>query len=137
MASQTQKIIDDLDFASNRLSEQVRTIAFGVLAIAWVFLAGGSDAPAVKVAPEALALLCAAGGAIAVLLADYFQFLCAYCLSARLLKEAEARPKVVPKYKYNSFLYLARNFFFWLKQLICIASVIVLLYAIVGALFVA
>jgi hypothetical protein len=137
MESQKQKISDDLDFASTRLSEQVRTIAFGVLAIAWLFLAGGADAPVVKIAPEALTLLCAGGGAIAALLADYFQYLCAYFLSARLLRESEAKPKMVPKYKYNSFLYRSRKFFFWLKQFICIASVIVLLYAIVSALFVA
>jgi len=133
MSNAIDKIIEDLDFATNRIGEQTRTIAIGVLAIAWLFLAGGQNAPAVKVAPNVSVLLVAGALAIASLLTDYFQYLCAYFSSANLLKGVESAV-AAPEYDYESLLYRGRILFFWAKQVTCLVGTTVLVYAIVRAL---
>ena len=134
MATTVEKVLEDLDFATNRIGEQVRTISIGVLAIAWLFLAGGPNAPAVKVPPDVQILLWSGALAMGSLLADYFQYLCAYFESSDVRVAAERNPKSKPTYDYESFTYRARKMFFWLKQAACLLSTGVLVYAIVRAL---
>jgi hypothetical protein len=134
MSEDLKTVTDDLDFSTNRIGEQTRAISLGVLAIAWLFLAGGSNAPAVKVAPEASVLLAAGGLAIGSLLADYFQYLFAYVSSVGVLKQAEANPGAKPEYDYSALTYRARKFFFWVKQVLCLLATGVLVVAVVRAL---
>lgn len=134
MPTTIEKVIEDLDFATNRIGEQVRAISIGVLAVAWLFLAGGTNAPAVKVAPDVQVLLLSGALAIGSLLADYFQYLCAYFESSHVLVAAEQNPKSKPTYDYQSFSFRARKLFFWLKQAACLFGTGVLVYAIVRAL---
>ncbi len=136
MTIDIKTIKDDLDFVSNRIGEQTRTISIGVLAIAWLFLAGGKDAPAVKVMPDVFVLLSAGALSIGSLLADYFQYLCAYFVSLQVLNNTESNLDQTPEpeYNYQSFFHKSRRFFFWLKQITCLFATGILIYAIVEAL---
>lgn len=134
MSEEIKTVVDDLDFSTNRIGEQTRAISLGVLAIAWLFLAGGSNAPAVKVAPDVPVLLGAGGLAVCSLLADYFQYLFAYISSVDVLKQSEADPTAKPEYDYSAPTYRARKFFFWTKQVMCLLATAVLIYAVVRAL---
>ena len=134
MSDSLKTVYDDLDFATGRIGEQTRSISLGVLAIAWLFLAGGKDAPAVATAPNVVLLLSAGALSVASLLADYFQYLFAYFTSRKVLSQAEADPSIEPQYDYNAFTFRARLFFFWLKQLACLFATALLLIAIVKAL---
>ena len=74
MASK-EEILKEIDFLSDRLSTQVRTVAISVIAVAWLFLIGGKDAPILPVPPSRTLILLAGGFALAALLIDYFQYL--------------------------------------------------------------
>jgi hypothetical protein len=66
-----EKIIEDLNFVSNRISSQVRSIALGVIAIVWALLVGEKPGN-LAFEPQARAqLLIAALLAMATMFCDY------------------------------------------------------------------
>ena len=131
-----KQVYDDLDFASNRIGEQTRNISLGVLAIVWLFLAGGKNAPVVEIPPSAPILFSAGGLAMLSLVLDYFQYLSAYLLSRTVLKQAEAteNPDEAADYDYESAGFKIRTLFFVAKQGTCLLSVVVMVYGIVRGL---
>jgi hypothetical protein len=147
MSENRKRVLDDLDYASIRIGEQARTIAIGVLAVAWLFLAGSKDASILVIPAENRSFLLVAGAlSIGALLADYFQYLAAFALSRSVLSAAEeaangddeAKPDDEPDekfvYDYDSTLFRARVFFFWLKQIVCLLAVATLFYAVLRPL---
>ena len=63
---------------SGQVSSIVRTLSLGVLAVTWLFLSGGKDAPAmVAVVPKAMMLTIAALCVLALAL-DLLQYMAAY-----------------------------------------------------------
>lgn len=65
---------DDRIAASSALSTQTRTIALGVLALAWLLLSGTEDS-LTKFASYSTQLLCIAGLSVLALLFDYAQYI--------------------------------------------------------------
>lgn len=128
------KINEEAAFLSNRLSEQTRTIAVGVLALVWIFVAAG-DKPPIEVPPGRGVLVAAASLAIGSMLLDYMQYLFGYLATRRVLDEAERSLAKEAQFNYESTFYKARGWFFWGKQGACVAAVLLLLWAVVkGAL---
>jgi len=128
---------DDLDFLSDRLSTQVRTIGLALLAVSWTIL---TTRPAVfqNVAPvfwqwlfrvQALAVLS--------LVCDYLQYALGYLNTDRLRKSLEANKKHPNHldYDYTYPLYRARTAFFWLKQILVAAAVVVFICLLIPYLF--
>ena len=134
MSTSVEEVEKDLDFCSIQIGTQTRTIAVGVLALVWLFLAGGSNAPSLPVKPNQLALLAAGGMAILSLVIDYFQYLFGYINSRQVLAEAEARKSAKATFDYTSTLYRLRRGSFWFKQVATLSSVVALFYSIIGAL---
>lgn len=130
MGGDIKKVLDDLDFATSRISDQTRTISLGVLALAWLFLFGKDNAPLVSISLPLL--LSCIGLSIVSMVADYMQYVIAYFLSRKVLQQAESSLKITPRYDYTSFWFKCRMFFFWFKQVTCIASLCVLGFALVG-----
>jgi len=132
MTASLEKIIEELQFISNRISEQVRTISISVIAIVWLFLAGGNDAPPVLPSTPNKCLLFIGGSlALASLLIDYFQYLFAYINSDQVRRKAENTNKKKATYNYTSFLYILRTASFWLKQILTVAAVVFLVIAVI------
>jgi hypothetical protein len=107
-----QKIQEDKDFASSRVSESARYIGFGLAAATIAFLT--SDAVFTKkimASYEGWILVASAFGC-ATILFDYFQYVCGY------LSSEEAGRNRAGDYGYltQSYLYRARRWFFWAKQ---------------------
>lgn len=125
-----EKIIEELQFISNRISKQVRTISISVLAIVWLFLAGGSDTPVLPSTPNKSLLFISGSFAMAVLLIDYFQYLFAYINSDQLRRKAENANKKKAAYDYTALLYRLRITAFWLKQILTLAAVSFLAVAV-------
>jgi hypothetical protein len=128
---------NDLDFLSDRLSTQVRTIGLALLAVSWAIL---TTRPVVfqNVSPvfwkwlfrvEALSVLSLA--------CDYLQYALGYIYTDRLRKSLESNTKH-PKgldYDYSHPLYRARTAFFWLKQMLVAAAVVVFICLLIPYLF--
>jgi hypothetical protein len=115
-------IYEELGFISDRISTQVRTIALSVLALAWLFLAGGNSAPTLPAVMNRRWLLGIAATAIGVLVADYLQYLFGYLATNAVRKKAEAEGKKTAEYVYTDLRYRLRAFFYWFKQVLTILA---------------
>jgi hypothetical protein len=121
---------EELQFLSDRISTQVRWLAAGVIALVWMFLAGGKDSPSLPFPPNHEVLVTAAGLAIMALLLDYIQYFFGYKLTMRSLKKVEDTGGENVTYDYTSCLYRMRVFFFWVKQIVAVSAVVLLGYEI-------
>jgi hypothetical protein len=131
---QLKEIHDELDFVSDRISTQVRTIALSVLALVWLFLAGGKGTPALPAAPGRPWLLGVAAVIMAVLVADYLQYLFGYLATNAIRVRAEASGNDAADFDYRDPRYRLRAWLFWCKQVLALVAVIGLAVAIIKAL---
>jgi hypothetical protein len=128
---------DDLDFLSDRLSTQVRTIGLALLAVSWAVL---TTKPAIfqNVSPEFWQWLFRVEAlAVLSLTCDYLQYALGYINTDRLRRSLESNKKQ-PKeldYDYSHPLYRARTAFFWLKQILVAAAVVVFIGLLIPYLF--
>ena len=132
MAS-VDKIREDLDYLSGKISDLTRTISLSVLALVWLFIAGGASTPTLRVAPSHHLLLLSGFFVLLSLLTDYLQFVAGYINSKEILGVAEASEGKDATYNPTSVLYRARSSLFWIKQLLALASLVVLLLAVAAA----
>ena len=104
-------IAEDLNFVTDRLSTQVRTLALGLLGLVWAIAVGEIDG----VDPAGSALTRVAFLAILAMAFDLAQYVSAYLQSTRVLTRAEASEDGTASYDSRSALYRARVAFFWGK----------------------
>ena len=128
-----EKICEDLEVLSGKISDLTRTISLSVLALVWLFIAGGDDAPTLRLSPNGGLLLLSGLFVLLSLLSDYLQFVFGYANSKEVLSVAEAAETRQAKYNTTSVLYRARSLLFWLKQLFALTALVVLLIAVVVA----
>ena len=124
----------DHDDCSSRISEQVRVISIAVLALIWLFIAGGDDKPTLPSAPDIRLLLASAGLSILAMVFDYFQYLMGYLSSESLLRYMEKHNQETGEYDSESSTYRLRGIFFTAKQVLCGLSVFLLFFAISASL---
>lgn len=130
------KVIEELDFLTDVLSNRVRTTAAGVLAFCLGFIVEGSQSvtggflSAREVAPPiALSLL--------ALLSDLLQYVFGYILNMRMLRALSLADGGSLAYDRGALSYRARHYCFYLKIVCALAAaqwLIVLLIVHVGAL---
>jgi hypothetical protein len=120
-------IYDDLKTVADTISTQIRTIAVGVLAVVWLLLTRGDQAPVLSKQPDRTLLLVCAVLCIVTLVADYLQYFFGYSNSRAVLKAAEDQGHTETSYNYTAVRYVLRTVFFWIKQLLAMAAVVVLL----------
>jgi hypothetical protein len=123
-------VIEELQFVSNRISEQTRTIALSVLAVVWLFVASGEDAPVLPTPPSKNLLLAAGGLAFLCLLLDYLQYVLGYFATDHVRKTAEKAGTTDALYEYGDWRYRMRTGLFWGKQAVVLGSVACLATAI-------
>lgn len=123
MASK-EDIIKEMDFLSDRISTQVRTVALGLLGITWGLLIGKSEV-AVQIATSTGKNLMAIGGiAILAMFLDFLQYFFGYWYTHSLFKDMEKENKEEAKYKYSDARYRLRTCLFWAKQIILMIAVL-------------
>ena len=128
-----EKICEDLEVLSGKIGDLTRTISLSVLALVWLFIAGGDNTPVLASQPNMTLLLISATFVLLSLLSDYFQFVAGYANSKEVLEVAEKTESRSAKYNDRSFLYRARSFLFWLKQIFALAALISLFAAVLSA----
>jgi len=122
-----------LDEVSTIISTQVRTLTAGLLALTWLFLASGGDAPELPIVEDKRQLLLIAALCIASLLLDLLQYQFRYQTAFRAKEVAERARSSTATYK-KDWLYKAGDICFWGKQLVSAAAAVWLLVLLGKAL---
>ena len=124
----------ELQFLSDRISTQTRTIAISVLALVWLFLAGGDKTPSLPGHPDRETLLLAGALAVGAMFTDYLQYAFGYKASDQVRALAEKAGHATATYDYGAPLYIARTVCFWTKQVVMLISLVFLAVALIRAL---
>lgn len=127
------KIVEDLHATSDKLSEVTRTISLSVLALVWLFIAGGDESPTLPNSPNQTLLFVAGLLVLLSLLADYLQSVVGYQSSKDTLALAESSKERSAQYDPKSTLYRLRIAFFWMKQALALSALVVLFLAVILA----
>jgi hypothetical protein len=131
----TAATIEELQYLSDRLSDRVRTVAWSVLGLVWLFLTGGDSRPVLPVPPSKSMLLTSGALALAALVLDYLQYLFGYLTAGQVLEEAEGGAEENAQYDTGGWLYRIRGVVFWLKQVVMGLALVALCVAVLQALF--
>lgn len=119
-----QDIIKEMDFLSDRISTQVRTVALGLLGITWGVLIGKSDV-ALGIARSIGKNLMVIGGiAILAMFLDFLQYFFGYWYTYSLFNDMEKTNKEEVKYKYSDVRYRLRTCLYWVKQITLMIGVL-------------
>lgn len=122
MKESLTKIYDNLNFASDRLSTQIRTLTLGVLALIWLFLSGGKDVASLKLVAGKKQLLSIAGLCVLTLLSDAVQYWASYLSSNAVRQKAERAKQSEAEYDERSFMRRLQQGSFWAKQITAIIA---------------
>src|SRR5712692_9583308 len=115
-------IYKHLDFATDRLSTQIRTLTLGVLALVWLFLSGGKDVPALKLRVGNKQLLAIAGLCVLTFLLDAVQYWAFYRSANAVRREAESQKRTQAEYDESSFMRRLQKGCFWAKQITAVLA---------------
>ena len=118
------EIVGDLDWITDRLSTQVRTVALGVLALAWGLLLGDKDPAKSEVLHLKWHLMGIGGICVLVLVLDYLQYVAGYTETSGLLKTMERLKQDHGQYDRKKLSYRLRGVFFALKQWTLAAAIV-------------
>ncbi len=118
------QIVEDLNWITDRLSTQVRTVALGVLALAWGLLLGDKDPAKSDVLHLKWHLMGIGGVCVLVLVLDYLQYVAGYAETRGLLKTMESEKKENGQYDPKKLSYRLRGAFFALKQWTLAAAIV-------------
>ncbi len=124
----------DLKSLSEKISDLSKTISLSVIALCWVMLLGGKDAPTLPFPVNRYLLIFAVISALLSLVLGYLQFVAGYACTQAIHDIAEEQKKNEATFDKKSVLYRARTWLFWLKQLLACLSVSLLLVAVVSAM---
>ena len=118
------KIVEELQWLSDRISTQVRTVGLGLLAITWGLLISqpqinGPIPDSVKKNLLIIGVL-----ALSAIVCDFLQYLFAYLNNRLMLRKIENEKLDEANYDYGAINYRLRGLFFWLKQILLIVACI-------------
>jgi hypothetical protein len=124
-----------MDFASDRISGQVRLAAASLLGVTWGLLIG-QPAALVDVTRRLSTVVLVVGLlAVLALTFDFLQYVFAYILSKRLHDVLTAAKQMEGTYEYGSFWWRGRWYMFWGKQIAILAAVTLFLFVVVAFIF--
>ena len=127
-STQKETVLADLDFASDRLSTQVRQLALGELALVWALLVGEKQdgLPLQKVWLIRIAFL-----SLTTMALDFCQYIAAYLASRRAWEDLRAGGD--GQYDRKSLAWYLRSWCFGAKLFVCSLSVVLVLWVLGGA----
>jgi hypothetical protein len=129
------EVLEQLGKLSDRISTQVRTVAFGILIITWGLLIGKfKDFEITDNVKKNLIVI----GAIAIgtMFLDFLQYFCGYKNTKALFDEMERENKTEGQFNKETWSYKLRESLFWIKQISLTVAVgwfiVILIYLVVS-----
>jgi hypothetical protein len=126
-----QKVMEELNFLTDVLSNRVRTIAGGVLAFCWAFVVEGSQNPTGAGLVSVWEVITPIGLALFALTFDLSQYMFGYSLNRRMLRELALKKQDSVPYRTDALAYRARGWSFNLK-LVCALVAVLWLIGLLG-----
>lgn len=117
MAVSHQHTLQEIQWLSDRVSTQVRTIALGILAVAWALLITPAKMPGIS--GKGLLLVCLL--AILVVVVDLAQYVAGYLNTLRLHRRL-LREGIEDYYDRGAPFYQVRVGLFWAKQILAFVA---------------
>jgi hypothetical protein len=117
-----QKIIEELQWLSDRISTQVRTLGISLLAITWGLIIAQPQIAGPLPDDLKKSLLIVGVLALAAIICDFLQYSVAYLNNKALLDNMEDKKLDEAAYDYTATTYKLRGFFFWAKQVLLIIA---------------
>jgi hypothetical protein len=108
-------ILEELNFLTDQISTQIRTVALGVLVLTWGLLIGESQTIRSLGAAAKPQLLVTGGAAILTMFLDFLQYAAGYVNAKDVLARMERDHLDDAPYDYKSWSYRLRLFFFHAK----------------------
>lgn len=124
------KIIEEKQFLSDRLSSQTRLVTFGVLGTMWGFLISDVEIAKLIVERFGKSLILIIFLSLLVLCIDYLQYLTGYFNTHNLIKKLENKGLSEGQYDSDSFSYKLRDFCFYTKQILLGINILVFIIII-------
>jgi hypothetical protein len=127
------KLLEELNWTTDKISSQVWILNFGSLGTAWTLLIAANSATYRLMAADVrwIFIFCITG-----LLCEFLQHLSGYVNSRRILSHLELENKVEFQYDRSAFFYRARIGFFYLKILLTFAAAVFLLHTLYFRIYV-
>jgi hypothetical protein len=119
---QKTRVLDDLNFATDRLSAEVRQISLGLLALIWALLVGEVK---LNIAADAKLLLIVAALAILAMVIDFIQYIAGYFASRRAW--ADIRTGGQGSYQREWWSYRIRTLSFGAKIIVSLGGTALML----------
>lgn len=129
MASK-KEILERLDFVTDRISNQVRTLALGLLAASWGLFLGESIAAKSLFTALHRALILVGAGCILTLFLDFMQYVAAHADAKAVLRKMEKYGEEETKYDSTRLTYRAQFVLFIAKQVLITVATVIFLYKI-------
>jgi hypothetical protein len=126
-----EKVIEDLNWLSDRISTQVRTMSIGLLAIAWGLLIGKPEISQPLPLWLKKNLLAIGILALVVMLSDFLQYFFGLLVVDSLRKSMEKMKQTEAEYDYGTITYRLRKLFFWVKLFLVVIACIWFLAVII------
>ena len=126
-----EDIYQELDWLTDRLSTEVRTVALGVLALAWGLLMSDKGPDQAVVLSRKWHLLFIGGSCVFVMFLDYLQYLAGYWNARGVQRSYERNSAAQVKYQDKKVSFFFRRFLFVAKQIV-LALVVVWLMIVLG-----
>ncbi|MBI3934800.1 MAG: hypothetical protein HY316_08905 [Acidobacteria bacterium] len=119
----SNEIMKELDWLTDRISNQTRSLALGILALTWGLLIGGTQASLAVSGPYHGHLLFIGLLAILAMTFDFLQYVCGFRNATSLYRQMKSRGEQEGQYP-RGFFYKSRERLFLAKQLVLGLAVI-------------
>ena len=126
-----EKVIEDLNWLSDRISTQVRTMSIGLLAITWGLLIGKPEISQPLPLWLKKNLLAIGILTLVVMLSDFLQYFFGLLVVDSLRKSMEKMKQTEAEYDYGTITYRLRKLFFWVKLVLVVIACIWFLAVII------
>lgn len=133
-----KEIIEELQFLSDRISTQVRTIAVSLIALVWAISLDATSSQIGLTVSAKRELVLIGVLALLAMVFDYLQYFLGFVYTNALRNEIESQDKEEGQYNYRDWRYRLRNGLFCMKQIVLLAAVVWLVLVakgIAGPLF--
>ena len=128
------KVLEDLEFLSDRISTQVRTVAVSLIVLSWGLLIGSTQTSLNMTTPLKRWLMFVGILALVAMVFDFLQYLIGYQCSNALREKMETEELEEASYDCEDWRHRIRRWCFCLKQIIVIVAAILFLVILIPQL---